>query len=136
CRMIPPWGHQSRPAAELRQEKLDAIAIVDRALSAVGKMTMAEPDRTYFQTRLQQARDFAEAWLLTIEVVHPLYQIVGEHHDGSVADPRGALRDSLNRFRAHAEAIEQRWGAHWYRRFAPKMKEFAAAIPPELHATR
>ncbi len=95
---------------------------------------MAEEDRGYFLRQLGKARDFAEAWLLTINVVYPLYQIVGEHHDRRLADPRAALRDALARFRAHADAIEQRWGDLWYRQFAPKMKQFADAIPEKLYA--
>jgi hypothetical protein len=133
CRMIPKWGHKSRPIAELRREKLDAIAICDRDIAKMKKMKMSEEDREYFVRRLQQARDFAEAFLHTIDVSYFLYQILGEHHDKSVANPGAALRDALAKFLAHADAMEQRWGPTFYRRFTPKMREFAADIPPKLY---
>ncbi|MBI4027013.1 MAG: hypothetical protein HY360_18660 [Verrucomicrobia bacterium] len=133
CRMIPPWGQKSRPVQELRQEKLDAIATCDNATAKVKAMKMAEEDRAYFLRKLQQARDFAEAYLLTINVVHPLYQLLGEHHDKTMTDPRSALREELRKFLAFADTMEERWGSEWYRRFVPKMREFAADIPPKLY---
>ena len=133
CRMIPPWGHKSRPIQELRQEKLDAIAICDRATAKIKTMKMAGEDREYFLRKLRQARDFAEAFLLTINVTHPLYQLTGEHHDKSMTDPRAALREELKKFSAHADAMEARWGPEFYRRFTPKMREFAADIPADLY---
>jgi hypothetical protein len=133
CRMIPAHQQRSRPVAELRQEKLDALALCDRAMAKVRALSMAEADRAYFLTKLQQARDVAEAWLLTINVVHPLFQLVGEHHDQAMTDPRAALREALQKFLAHAEAMEKRWGTRFYRRFAPKMRQFAADIPGRLY---
>jgi hypothetical protein len=133
CRMIPSSMHKSRPVQELRQEKLDAIAICDKATAKIKAMKMAEEDREYFLRKLQQARDFAEAFLLTINVVHPLYQLTGEHHDKSMTAPRVSLREELQKFLALAEAIEQRWGSEWYRRFTPKMREFATDIPEMLY---
>jgi hypothetical protein len=134
CRMIPPWGQKSRPVTELRQEKLDAIAICDTAMARIQAMTMDGEDREYFLCKLQQARDFAEAFLMTINVVHPLYQLVGEHYDQTMTDPRAALREELRKFLAHADAMESRWGPEFYRRFTPKMREFAADIPKTLYS--
>ena len=134
CRMIPPWGHQSRPVDVLRQEKCDAMAICDEALSRIGTMTMGEEDRAYFVTRLSQARDFAEAFLHTINVTHALYQIVGEHHDQSLSDPATALGAALQRFGAHADKMEERWGTTFYRQFVVKMRRFADDIPRDVYA--
>ena len=69
------------------------------------------------------------------EVVHPLYQRVGDHHDRAMTDPRAALRKELKRFLAHADAMEGRWGPDFYRRFTPKMREFAADIPKKRYAS-
>lgn len=126
--MIRPWGHRSRHIEELRKEKLEAIAICDRAIAKLKTISMASEDRDYFVRRMQQARDFGIAYLLTINVVHALYQIVGEHHDKSIVDPRTTLREELNRFLAHADVMELHWGTEFYRRFAPKMREFAATF--------
>ena len=132
CRMIPPWGQKSLSIQELRQEKIDAIAICDSATAKIKAMKMSDEDREYFLRKLHQARDFAEAYLLTINVVHPLYQLTGEHHDKTMTDPRAVLREELKKFLAFADTMEGRWGAEWYRRFAPKMREFAADIPGKL----
>jgi hypothetical protein len=43
------------------------------------------------------------------------------------------LREELKMFLAHAQAMESRWGPEFYRRFTPKMREFAADIPAKLY---
>lgn len=133
CRMIPAWGHVARPVAELCQEKLDAIAICDHGLQRLEKIEMAASDRAYFARRIRQARDVAEAFLLTIDVSHALYQTYVEHFDRNLDNPRVALREALDNFLTHAEAMEARWGNEFYRRFTPKMREFAADIPEYLY---
>lgn len=134
CRMIPTWGHRSRPVQELRREKLDAIAICNRAMARLPTLKMDGDDRAFFLARVHQARDVAEAFLLTIDLVYPLYQLLGEPYDRGMADPKAALRKQVQVFLAHAAAMEQRWGPEFYRRFTPKMREFAADIPPALYA--
>jgi len=64
--------------------------------------------------------------------VHPLYQLLGEHFDTAMTDPRAELRAALDEFLAHADLVDERWGAAFYRRLAPKMREFAADVPREL----
>jgi len=123
---LPDWTQKSRPIAELRQEQLDAIAICDRALTKLPTLDMAAEDREYFIRRLRQARDFSHAFLLTVNIAYYLYQILAEHYDKTIADPRAALRAELEVFLAHADAMEERWGPRFYRNFTPKMREFAA----------
>ena len=55
---------------------------------------------------------------------------------GKIVDliaPRVALREELRKFLVFADAMEKRWGSEWYRRFVPKMREFAADIPTKLY---
>lgn len=133
CRMIPKWGQKVRPIAELRQEKLDPIRMCGEAKTKLAKMKMEDEDRQYFVRRLDQAIDFCQAFLHTIDVSYALYQITGEHWDKTMKDPRATLREELKKFLAHANAMEAKWGQDFYRRFTPKMREFAADIPEKLY---
>jgi hypothetical protein len=128
ARMIPTWGHRVRPVEALRQEKRDALALCEEALGRLEGMQMAPEDRDYFTRAVRQAHDVSESWLHTINVVYALYQIMIEHHDKSMTDPRTELRVTLVKHKSQADAMETRWGPTFYRRFVPKMRAFAADI--------
>jgi hypothetical protein len=75
----------------------------------------------------------ATPWAAVAKVADPLSQLVGEHYEKSMANPRAVLREELQKFPAHAEAMEKRWGTRCYRRFTPKMRQFATDIPVKLY---
>jgi hypothetical protein len=127
--MIPDWGQRVRPVEDLREEKRRAMRLCDEALSRLAGIKMAIEDKEYFQRRIAQMRDVAEAFLGAIDITYPLYQILIEHHDKSLTDPKRALRDALHNVRSLADAIEGRWGSHFYRRMPEKMRSFADSVP-------
>ncbi|OGV68166.1 MAG: hypothetical protein A2498_14920 [Lentisphaerae bacterium RIFOXYC12_FULL_60_16] len=127
--MAPEEGRSVKPFATLRQEKLDGMAQCDDAVVRLGGLGL--PDRTHhlLETRFLQAKDVALAHLYQLEAGHALFQQIGDYNDGTLANPKATLTETLKLIRAHADTMEGRWGSAFYDGFTGRMRQFADSVP-------
>jgi len=127
--MTPEEGMTVKPFEYLRQEKLDGIAECKSAIKRLGHLNLPVETSQLLQTRFLQAKDVALAHLYHLDAAHALYQQIGEYQDGTVANPRAALREALAHIRAHADEMDGRWGSSFYDCFTASMRKFADSVP-------
>lgn len=126
--MVPEFGRETRPFAELQEEKRNGIALCENAIATIERLELPEDTCRFFVTRFRQAVDVANGFLHMMRAAYAMHQLAVNHYDETIADPAAMLTGAQASVREQADAMTERWGPDFFERIADQMRAFADSI--------